>query len=75
MFDTNEKKITYVIYYLKGMALVWFKLYLPEYESGNLSEFLYPYEVFQQELCVYFGPYDATGQAEHDLENLWMVDN
>ncbi|KAJ3013949.1 hypothetical protein NUW54_g556 [Trametes sanguinea] len=75
MFDTNEKKITYAIYYLKCKALVWFKLYLLKPELGNLSEFLYLYKVFQQELCVNFRPYDVTGQAEHDLENLWMVDN
>lgn len=33
------------------------------------------YEVFQDELRLNFGPYNATGTAEHDLENLWMFDH
>ncbi|CDO70298.1 hypothetical protein BN946_scf184603.g9 [Trametes cinnabarina] len=74
-FDTNEKKVTYAISYLKGMALTWFELYLLEHELGNPLEFLYLYEVFQQELQVKFGPYNITGQAKHNLENLWMADN
>ena len=74
-FDTDEKKVTYAISYLKGMALAWFEPYLLERESGNPPEFLYSYEVFQEELRVNFGPYDVTGQAEHDLENLRMADN
>ncbi|CDO74368.1 hypothetical protein BN946_scf184355.g16 [Trametes cinnabarina] len=74
-FDTDEKKVTYAISYLKGMALAWFQPYLLERESGNPPEFLYSYAVFQEELRVNFGPYDITGQAEHDLENLWMADN
>ncbi|CDO76473.1 hypothetical protein BN946_scf184869.g1, partial [Trametes cinnabarina] len=74
-FDTDEKKVTYAISYLKGMALAWFEPYLLERDSGNPPEFLYSYTVFQEELRVNFGPYDVTGQAEHDLENLRMADN
>ncbi|CDO68581.1 hypothetical protein BN946_scf184996.g12 [Trametes cinnabarina] len=74
-FDTDEKKVTYAISYLKGMALAWFEPYLLERDSGNPLEFLYSYAVFQEELRVNFGPYDVTGQAEHDLENLRMADN
>ncbi|CDO77765.1 hypothetical protein BN946_scf185025.g3 [Trametes cinnabarina] len=74
-FDTNKKKVTYAISYLKGMALAWFEPYLLECDSGNLPEFLYSYVVFQEELRVNFGPYNITGQAEHNLENLRMVDN
>ncbi|CDO70297.1 hypothetical protein BN946_scf184603.g8 [Trametes cinnabarina] len=74
-FNTDEKKVTYAISYLKGMALAWFKPYLLERQSGNPPEFLYSYAVFQEELQVNFGPYDVTGQAEHDLENLRMADN
>ncbi|CDO74310.1 hypothetical protein BN946_scf184576.g5 [Trametes cinnabarina] len=74
-FDTDEKKVTYAISYLKGMALAWFEPYLLERDSGNPPEFLYSYAVFQEELRVNFGPYDVTGQAEHDLENLRMADN
>ncbi|CDO70361.1 hypothetical protein BN946_scf184856.g5 [Trametes cinnabarina] len=31
-FDTDEKKVTYAISYLKGMALTWFEPYLLEHE-------------------------------------------
>ncbi|CDO75044.1 hypothetical protein BN946_scf184899.g1 [Trametes cinnabarina] len=41
-FDTNEKKVTYAISYLKGMALAWFEPYLLERELGNPPEFLSP---------------------------------
>ena len=37
--------------------------------------FLTSYEHFQEELRVNFGPYDASGAAEHELMNLRMGDN
>ncbi|CDO69318.1 hypothetical protein BN946_scf184976.g37 [Trametes cinnabarina] len=75
MFDTDKKKVTYASSYLKVMALAWFELYLLERNSGNPPEFLDSYVVFQEELRVNFGPYNVTGQAKHDLENLRMADN
>ncbi|CDO78108.1 hypothetical protein BN946_scf184638.g4 [Trametes cinnabarina] len=75
MFNTDKKKVTYVIFHLKGMALAWFEPYLLEHESSNPPEFLHSYVVFQEELRVNFDPYDIMGQAEHDLKNLRMVDN
>lgn len=74
-FDSDKKKVTYTISYLKGTSLQWFEPYLLEGETANPPIFLMNYEEFQQELRVNFGPYDATGQAKHDLENLWMADN
>lgn len=71
-FESDEKKVTYAISYLKGTALQWFEPYLLEGDSVNPPLFMSDFEEFQQELRVNFGPYDATGQAEHDLENLRM---
>ena len=75
-FATEEKKVTYAISYLKGTALQWFEPYLLEgSNSANPPVFMTDYEAFQEELSLNFGPYDATGAAEHELENLQMAEN
>ena len=74
-FDTDERKVTYAISFLRGTALQWFEPYLLEGMSDNPPVFMSDYSAFQEELRVNFGPYDATGAAEHDLENLRMADN
>ena len=74
-FDSDEKKVTYAISFLKGTALQWFEPYLLEGDSDNPPVFLTSYEHFQEELRVNFGPYDASGAAEHELMNLRMGDN
>lgn len=74
-FNSEEKKVTYGISYLKGTALQWFEPYLLESDSENPPIFMTDYETFKEELRVNFGPYDASGAAEHDLMNLRMSDN
>lgn len=74
-FDSDEKKVTYAIFYLKGTPLQWFELYLLEGKTNSPPVFLSNYEEFQQELRVNFGPYNATGQAGHDLKNLHVAKN
>lgn len=74
-FDTDEKKVTYAISHLKGIALAWFEPFLLESPTGNPPVFMSDYEVFQDELRANFGPYDVVGTAEHELENLSMSDN
>ncbi|KAL7278114.1 hypothetical protein ACG7TL_008085 [Trametes sanguinea] len=74
-FDSEEKKVTYAISFLKGTALQWFEPYLLEGVSDNPPLFMYSYEAFQDELRVNFGPYDASGAAEHELMNLRMGEN
>lgn len=74
-FDTDSKKVTYAISYLKGTALQWFEPYLLEKSHLPPPLFMSDFEHFKEELTVNFGPYDATGAAEHDLENLRMPDN
>lgn len=74
-FNSEEKKVTYGISYLKGTALQWFEPYLLESDSETPPVFMSDYEAFQDELRVNFGPYDVSGAAEHDLMNLRMSDN
>lgn len=61
--------------YLSGTALQWFEPYLLEDVSATPPLFLSDYEMFQEELRVNFGPYDAAGQSEYKLENLRMSDS
>ncbi|KAL7281616.1 LOW QUALITY PROTEIN: hypothetical protein ACG7TL_004933 [Trametes sanguinea] len=74
-FNSEEKKVTYAISFHKGTALQWFEPYLLEGASDNPPLFMYSYEAFQDELRVNFGPYDASGAAEHELMNLQMGEN
>lgn len=74
-YPDEPKKVTYAISYLRGTALQWFEPYLLEGFSGNPPLWMSDYSAFAQELRENFGPYDATGSAEHDLENLRMSEN
>ena len=69
-FALETKKVTYAISYLKGTALQWFEPYLLESQTLNPPNFMVDFEAFKNELRTNFGPYDAVGTAENDLENL-----
>ncbi|CDO69492.1 hypothetical protein BN946_scf184662.g12 [Trametes cinnabarina] len=58
-FNSNEKKVTYTISFLKGTALQWFEPYLLEGATDNPPLFMSSYEAFQDELHANFRPYDA----------------
>ena len=45
-FDSDERKVTYALSYLKGTALQWFEPYLLEGYSEEPLLFLYSYEAF-----------------------------
>ena len=69
---SDSDKVTFVLSYLKGTALDWFKLLLT---SGKSPPWLNDYSNFVGELKNNFGPHDPEGEAEADLENLKMCDN
>lgn len=71
-FDSDEKRVTYALSYLKGTALQWFEPYLLEEPSDQPPVFMSDFRAFRDELWQNFGPYDATGDAEHDLQSLRM---
>ena len=69
-FALETKKVTYAISYLKGTALQWFEPYLLESQILNPLNFMLDFKAFKTELRTNFGPYNAVGTAENDLENL-----
>jgi hypothetical protein len=73
-FRSDRAKVTFAQSYLKGMALEWFE---PDLLSG--SEHVQPdwmddYAEFMLELQTNFGPHDPVGDAEMQLEQLYMRD-
>ncbi|KAF5346102.1 hypothetical protein D9757_014024 [Collybiopsis confluens] len=71
-FDTDEKKISFVLSYLSGRALSWFE---PEILNPNLLNppaWLFSFEKFITELQENFGPFDPIGDAEESLNELRM---
>lgn len=74
-FDSDEKRVTYALSYLKGTALQWFEPYLLEGPSDEPPIFMSDFQAFREELWVNFGPYDASGAAEHELRDLQMANS
>ena len=74
-FNADRAKVTFAQSYLKGMALEWFEPDL----LGTLDVYDHPlwmdnWREFVTELQLQFGPHDPIGDAEHQLDNLWMKD-
>ena len=74
-FNADRAKVTFAQSYLKGMALEWFESDL----LGTLDAYDRPlwmddWREFVTELQLQFGPHDPIGDAEHQLDNLWMKD-
>lgn len=74
-FSTEEKKVMYAMSYLRGTVLQYFEPYLLESDTDFPPTFMTDYSAFQQELRINFGPYNAIGAAEHELESLRMLDS
>jgi hypothetical protein len=73
-FDSNSKEVTFALSYLWDVAQEWFELGI----SGLIDEppeWFDNWEIFLDELCTNFGPYNENGDAEHELTNLHMRDN
>ena len=73
-FRKDNKKVRYVISYLKGSALDWFEPVI----MGDVDEtpdWLHNFPAFVQELTDHFGPYDFRGDAETALNDLTMKDH
>jgi hypothetical protein len=73
-FDSDSKKVTFVLFYLQDVAQQWFepRIFGLTNEPPEWSD---NWEAFLDELCTSFRPYDETGDAEHELINLHMRDN
>ena len=66
-FSDDSAKVTYVLSFLHGTALDWFK---PTLTSGHYAPWLTDYFAFVSELRNNFGPHDLEGEAEAGLKNL-----
>ena len=71
-FTSNNDKVTFVLSYLKGTMLDWFK---PSLTSGESPPWLDDYSNFIGELKNNFGPHDPEGKAKANLEKLKMRNN
>ena len=71
-FSNDSAKVTYILSFLHGTVLDWFK---PTLTSGCYAPWLTNYSAFISELRNNFGPHDLEGEAEAGLENLHMRDN
>ena len=66
-FRSDTHKINYVLSYLQGFALEWFK---PMILDGETHPVLSNYKDFTTQLTENFGPYDVIHEAEFELECL-----
>src|SRR6202030_1192165 len=71
-FRSNSRKINYVLSYLQGFALEWFK---PMILDGEDHPVLLNYKLFTAQLTENFGPYDAIHEAEFKLKRLQMCED
>jgi hypothetical protein len=73
-FDSDSKKVTFALSYPQDVAQEWFEPGISGLTNEPL-EWFDNWEAFLDELRTNFGPYDETGDAEHELTNLRMRDN
>ena len=73
VFSSDEKRILFVISYLKGSALSWFEPGLMDH--SNSAHWMWDFEAFISELEVNFGPHDPVGDAEKALTEISMKEN
>jgi Retrotransposon gag protein len=73
-FDSESKKVTFVLSYLWDVAQKWFEPGISGLTDEPL-EWFDNWKAFLDKLHTNFRPYDKTGDAEHELTNLCMRDN
>ena len=70
VFASDEKRILFILSYLKGTALSWFEPGLND--PTNSAHWMWDYPAFLSELEDNFGPHDPVGDAEKSLHELTM---
>ena len=73
VFSSDEKKILFILSYLKGAAINWFEPGLMD--PTNSAHWMWDFPAFINELESNFGPHDPVGDAEKALTELTMKDN
>ena len=70
VFASDERRILFILSYLKGSALSWFEPGLND--PTNSAHWMWDYQTFLSELEDNFGPHDPVGDAEKSLHELSM---
>jgi hypothetical protein len=70
VYASDEKRILFILSYLKGSALSWFEPGLND--PTDSAHWMWDYEAFLGELEDNFGPHDPVGDAEKSLNELNM---
>jgi Retrotransposon gag protein len=73
-FNSDSKKVTFALSYLRDVAQEWFEPGISGL-TDEPPEWFDNWEAFLDKLHTNFRPYDKTGDAEHELTNLRMRDN
>ena len=73
VFASDEKKILFILSYLKGAAMSWFEPGLMD--VTNSAHWMWDFAVFINELETNFGPHDPVRDAEKGLYSLRMKEN
>jgi Ty3 transposon capsid-like protein len=70
VYASDEKRILFILSYLKGSALSWFEPGLND--PTDSAHWMWNYPAFLSELEDNFGPHDPVGDAEKSLNELQM---
>jgi hypothetical protein len=73
-FESDSKKVTFALLYLRDVAQEWFEPGISGL-TNEPPEWFDNWEAFLDELHTNFRPYNETGDAKHELTNLHMRDN
>ena len=73
MFSSDEKKILFILSYLKEATINWFEPSLMD--PTNSTHWMWDFPAFINELEANFGPHNPVGDAEKALTELTMKDN
>jgi Retrotransposon gag protein len=73
-FDSDSKKVTFVLSYLQDVSQEWFEPGISGL-TNEPPEWFDNWEAFFNELHTNFRPYNKTGDAKHELTNLCMRNN
>src|SRR6266481_4081256 len=72
-FSADEANVTYALSFLTGSAMDCFEPYL--HDPDDPPPWLSNYDLFHEELESNFSSFDPEGEAEAELEVLWMPKN
>ena len=73
-FADESRKVNFALSYLKGLAFDYFEPYFSD-SIEHIPDWIDNWDLFVRELKTNFGPFDDSGTAEDEIENVVMRDN